>query len=98
MAQAQLANRLAKLHSARATPLEQELVDALAMRYAMPLPEERDELNQAYADAMRKVHAQYADDPLVVTLFAEALMNLQPWLHWSPEGEPDPRRTKSSLC
>ena len=44
MAQAQLAIRLAKLHAAEASPLERELIDALAMRYAVPLPEDRDAL------------------------------------------------------
>ena len=90
MAQAQLAIRLAKLHSAEASPLERKLIDALATRYAVPLPDDRDVLNQAYAEAMREVHAQHADDPLVVTLLAESLMNLQPWKHWSPKGEPGP--------
>ena len=88
MAQAELAIRLAKLHSANESPREQALIAALAKRYAMPVPEERDELNRAYADAMRDVHAQYGDDPLLATLFAESLMNLQPWKHWSPDGEP----------
>lgn len=88
MAQAQLAIRLAQLHSANATPREQALIAALAKRYVMPVPEDRDPINQAYADAMREVHAQYGDDPLVCTLFAESLMNLQPWKHWSAEGEP----------
>jgi len=90
MAQAQLAIRLAKLYADEATPLEQQLIDALATRYALPLPEDRDALNEAYAEAMREVYAQHTDDPLVVTLFAESLMNLQPWKHWSPEGEPGP--------
>ena len=91
MAQAQLAIRLAKLHKEKASPLERKLIDALATRYATPLPEERDPLNKAYANAMREVHAQHADDPLVTVLFAESLMNLQPWKHWSPAGEPGPR-------
>ena len=81
---------LAKLQAARCTELERKLIGALATRYATPLPDDRDPLNEAYAEAMRKVYEKYADDPLVVTLFAESLMNLQPWLHWSPEGEPAP--------
>ena len=88
MAQADLAVRIARLHAQDASPLEKALIDALDSRYATPLPEDRSNLNQAYADAMREVHAQFGDDPLVVTLFAESLMNLQPWKHWSPAGEP----------
>jgi tetratricopeptide (TPR) repeat protein len=90
MAQAELAIRLAKLHSANSTPLERALIAALAKRYAMPVPEDRDPLNEAYANAMREVHAQYGDDPLACTLFAESLMNLQPWKHWSADGKPAP--------
>ena len=81
---------LAKVQSAKCTVLERALIDALAARYTTPMPENRDPLNKAYADAMREVHKKHADDPLVVTLFAESLMNLQPWLHWSVDGQPGP--------
>lgn len=90
IAQAELAIRLAKLHADDCTELEKALIDAQAKRYTSPVPEDRDPLNEAYADAMREVHQQHNDDPLVVTLFAEALMNLQPWLHWNPDGTPGP--------
>lgn len=88
MAQAELAIRLAQLHTAKATPLEQALISALAKRYAMPVPEDRAPLNEAYATAMRDVYAQHSDDPLVAALFAESLMNLQPWQNWTPNGQP----------
>lgn len=90
MAQADLAVRIASLHAAGATDKETALITALASRYQTPLPEDRDALNQAYADAMRDVHRTHGNDPLVATLFAESLMNLQPWKHWSPTGEPGP--------
>lgn len=90
--QADQALKAAREHSADCSEVEKALIDALAQRYTTPSPpvEERDPLNQAYADALRRVHQQHADDPLVVALFAESLMNLQPWLHWSSEGEPGP--------
>jgi len=87
IAKADLACDLAKLHGGDASELEMKLIDALAKRYAAPAPEDRDPLNQAYAEAMRKIHDDHSDDPLVVVLFAESLMNLQPWLHWSRDGE-----------
>jgi tetratricopeptide (TPR) repeat protein len=90
IAQASLAVHLAQLHAARATPLERDLIDALATRYATPVPEDRIPLNEAYANAMRKLYERYPDDPLVATLFAESLMVLRPWKHWSPNGEPAP--------
>ncbi len=88
MAQAALAIRFAKLHASRSSSLEQELIDALATRYAMPVPEDREPLNARYAAAMREVYAKHDDDPVVTALFVESLMNLQPWKHWSPEGKP----------
>ena len=90
IAQAQLAIRLATLHASDASPRERDLVAALAQRYATPVPEDRDPLNRAYADALRSVYQQHADDSLVHVLFAESLMNLQPWKHWAPDGSPGP--------
>lgn len=90
MAQAALAIRLARLHATRASETERDLIDALAMRYAAPAPEDRDPLNRAYADAMRRVYKKHADNPLVAALCAESLMNLQPWKHWTADGKPGP--------
>jgi tetratricopeptide (TPR) repeat protein len=90
IAKARYALHLAQLHARHASPLERELIQATAKRYATPVPEDRDPLNQAYAEAMREVHRRHDDSPLVAALCAEALMNLQPWLHWSPAGEPAP--------
>ncbi|MEX0323435.1 MAG: tetratricopeptide repeat protein [Puniceicoccaceae bacterium] len=86
--QADLSLRLAKLHLDNATDLEKRLIEALGTRHAVPLPEDRNALNQAYAEAMRSVYEKYSGNPLVATLYAESLMNLQPWKHWSPEGVP----------
>ena len=88
ISKAELAIELAALHANDCTPLERELIDALATRYATPVPEDRDPLNLAYAKAMRELHKRHADDPLVVTLFAESLMILQPWKHFNQNGEP----------
>lgn len=90
MTKAEQTLQLAKVQAGSVTAKERQLIEALAERHETPMPESRDALNEAYAKAMREVYHQYQDDPLVVTLFAESLMNLQPWLHWSPEGEPGP--------
>ncbi len=90
IAQASLAVHLAKLQTKRATKLERALIAALAARYAAPAPEDREPLNKAYADELRKVHQEYPDDPMVAALFAESLMILRPWEHWSPDGKPAP--------
>ncbi|MEM8668033.1 MAG: tetratricopeptide repeat protein [Planctomycetota bacterium] len=86
IAQADFAIRLAKLHAGDCTELEKKLINALGKRYASPAPTDRSSLNQSYADAMREIYESHSDDPLVATLFAESLLNLQPWRHWSPEG------------
>lgn len=88
IAQAAYCLRLAELLSKQAPQLEQDLIAALALRYTTPVPEDRQPLNEAYADAMRNVHEQHPDDALTTTLFAESLMNLRPWKHWTPDGEP----------
>ena len=90
IAQAELAIRMAKLHAAHGSELERALIDALAQRYAVPVPEDREPLNRAYSDAMRQLHREHHEDPDVAALFAESLMNLQPWKHWTPEGQPGP--------
>lgn len=71
--------------------IEQALISALRVRYTWPAPEDRAGLDQAYAAAMEKVWHQYPDDPDVGTLFAESLMNLQPWDLWTGAGAPKGR-------
>jgi tetratricopeptide (TPR) repeat protein len=73
-----------------ATPVERDLVHALAQRYAWPPPADRGELDRAYADAMREVWRKHPGDDDIGALFAEALMDLRPWDLWSAEGEPRP--------
>ena len=72
------------------TAAEQALIQALAARYAWPAPEDRSELERAYADAMREVWAKYPNDGDVAALTGEALMMLRPWKLWSPDGVPAP--------
>ncbi len=73
------------------SPVEQALVRAVAKRYEWPAPEDRSSLDQAYADAMEAVWHQFPDDADVGALFAESLMDLQPWDLWTPQGVPKGR-------
>jgi len=84
------ASRKALALAAKASPLERQLIEALARRYAWPAPADRKPLDRAYADAMRAAHAAYPDDPDVGALYAEALMDLRPWDLWTPDGRPQP--------
>ncbi|MEQ8954200.1 MAG: hypothetical protein RL120_08710, partial [Gammaproteobacteria bacterium] len=73
-----------------ASPREQALIDALATRYAAAAPEDRAHLDQAYADAMAKVVADFGDDHDIQVLYAEALMDLSPWDYWTGQSTPRP--------
>ena len=74
-----------------AAPVEKALVRAVAKRYAWPPPEDRSSLDQAYADAMEEAWAAFPNDADVGALFAESLMNLQPWDLWTHNGTPKGR-------
>jgi tetratricopeptide (TPR) repeat protein len=68
-----------------ASPREQDYIDALAVRYTGK-PEDRKAADQAYAGAMRLLREKYPDDQDAATLYAEALMDLQPWDYWLRDG------------
>ena len=71
--------RARRLAAARATPVERALIDAMATRYARVQDRAtRLRLDSAYANAMARVYAAYPDDPDAGTLYAEALMLLEP--------------------
>ena len=80
----------ARLHGPRVSPRERAYIDALAKRYSTDADADRHALDQAYADAMRRL---YQDDPADAdgaTMYAEALMNLRPWDYWTADGQPRP--------
>ena len=82
--------QLAQQNAEHASPVERDLIEALSHRYANPQPQDRVPLDQAYADAMRKVWQKYPNDQDVGAFFAEAMMDLRPWNQWTPEGEANP--------
>ncbi|WP_240360868.1 hypothetical protein [Pyxidicoccus caerfyrddinensis] len=76
-----------------ASLVEQALIAALSRRYPgaeAVAPEAMKPFNEAYARAMREVARRFPDDLDVQTLYAEALMDLNPWKLWSLEGKPAP--------
>jgi tetratricopeptide (TPR) repeat protein len=73
-----------------ATPVEKALVEAAGARYAWPQPADRKPLEQAYADAMRRVAKEFPRDADVGALFAESLADLRPWDLWQDDGSPQP--------
>ena len=71
-----------------ATAWEQAFIQALAARYTEQPPADRTALDQAYAGAMAKLVQQLPDQLDAATLYAESLMNLQPWDYWDKNGKP----------
>jgi tetratricopeptide (TPR) repeat protein len=71
-----------------ASPRERVYIEALAQRYADPVPEDRAALDIAYANAMREVYRADPDDFDAAVLFAESLMDLYPWAYWTPDQQP----------
>ena len=66
---------------------ERAYIDALVVRYSNDPKADLHALDHAYADAMRKLAARYPDDLDAATLFAESMMNLNPWKLWSADGK-----------
>ncbi|MBM3975993.1 MAG: hypothetical protein FJ299_03255 [Planctomycetes bacterium] len=74
----------------RASPrreLEHALVEALGARYAADPPADRRPLDEAYAAAMQALWSAHPRDADIATLYAESLMDLQPWDLWTRDGE-----------
>ena len=72
------------------TQREQDYINALAKRYAENPPEDRTQLDSAYAQAMGKVVEKHPEDLEAQVLYAESLMDLHPWDFWNKEGEAKP--------
>ncbi len=71
-----------------APQVESDYIDALLKRYSKDPEADRLKLARDYAAAMRELKNKYPDDLDAATLFAESLMNLNPWKLWSPDGKP----------
>ena len=83
----------ARGNASHASPIEQALIKALDSRYptALPLdPAKTTAILVAYAESMKVVAARFPDDLDVQTLYAEALMNVNAWKLWTPDGRPAP--------
>ena len=88
----------ARQQAPRATAKEQALIAALAQRYSADPKAERTQLDAAYAAAMAKVAARFPDDDHVQTLYAESLMDLQPWDYWDKAGTVPKGHTSTILA
>ena len=81
-----------------ASSREQALIEALSARYSADPGADRKALDAAYAEAMAGVAARFPDDDQAQVLFADALMNLQPWDYWSPDKATPKGRTAEQVA
>jgi len=84
-------NAIAKARSlsANAPAHERRYVDALSARYSEDAKADRKQLARNYAAAMKALARDYPDDPDAATLYAESVMNLNPWKYWKADGTPE---------
>lgn len=85
--------RRADANARHSRPVERALIAAVAKRYkgaAEVDPSNSKPLLTGYVDAMRAVAERYPSDLDVQTMYAEALMNTNPWKLWNLDGTPNP--------
>jgi hypothetical protein len=74
---------------ASASPqVEKDYVAALSTRYSGDANPDYKQLSRNYAAAMKALSAKYPDDLDAATMYAESLMDLNPWRLWSADGKP----------
>ena len=90
---------VAQTMSSGVSPLEGDLIEAIAERYSRDPSRDRATLDAAYAHAMGDVLARHPDHADVRTLRAAALMNLSPWNYWEgPFGDRRPREDTEAIA
>jgi tetratricopeptide (TPR) repeat protein len=68
---------------------ERAYIAALSVRYSNDPNVDLHALDRTYKDAMGKLAARYPDDLDAATLYAESIMNLNPWKLWTADGKPN---------
>lgn len=68
-----------------ASPSEQALIDALALRYSDDPKADRAALDALYADAMLDAARRFPDHDDIALLAAEAVMDTRPWDYWEAD-------------
>src|SRR2546430_6543028 len=73
-----------------AGPAEQAYIEALGAPYTPDPNASRAPLDTAYCQAMQKLAQRFPDDPDAATLYAESILDLNPWNQWTHDGKPNP--------
>src|SRR5262249_38734803 len=66
---------------------ERAWIEALAARYSSDPNADRAKLNEAYAQATGRVWRDYPNDLDAGVVYAEAMMDTQPWDYWEADGK-----------
>jgi|GEM_PF-640096 len=77
------------------TQLEKDLIEALKQRYDYQVPEESKKHAEDYRDAMARIWTADPKDKNVSTLYAESMMNLNPWDLYDQDGFPKREETNT---
>jgi tetratricopeptide (TPR) repeat protein len=72
----------------KASPAERTYIDALSKRYSANADADLAPLQVAYKDAMRDLVRRHPNDNDAAVLYAESLMDLNPWNFWAHDGTP----------
>lgn len=78
----------ATLHSELSSPWEKALIEAMNIKF----PKDAEVADsEGFAEALKKAYLDFPENTIVMTLYAEALMNLHPWdFYESKRGTPRP--------
>ncbi|MEH1871230.1 tetratricopeptide repeat protein [Nostoc sp.] len=76
--------------STQASAQERDYITTLAKRYSQNPDADLYKLALNYTKAMATLVKRYPDDLDAATLYAESLMDLHPWQHWTSDGKPQP--------
>ena len=68
--------------------VEQDYVSTLMLRYSNEAKPDFKKLAATYAEGMRTLSRKYPEDLDAATMYAESLMNLDPWKLWTLDGKP----------
>jgi tetratricopeptide (TPR) repeat protein len=72
----------------KASGQERDYIEALSKRYSNDPKPDLKRLAVEYKNAMGELSKRYPDDLDAATLYAESLMDLNPWQLWSKDGKP----------
>lgn len=73
-----------------ASAADRAFIGALLTRYSARPDARRGALDSAYCDAMRRLAKRLPADADAAALFAESILDLNPWNQWAHDGRPNP--------